>query len=154
MPTAGTRRASLRTTGKERQGRTRQITFRIGRGRHRIWGTALLSADGLSVNLVGGDMPHIGSVAISIPHPSTADPGRVSSTTSIFTIPGRREDAIAQPLATRLARAFNKVAVVVAGVHVNGATSRDFSAVLANCEEAEQRIVSALLRRRGRHTSR
>ncbi|MEK7220814.1 MAG: hypothetical protein AAB253_06410, partial [candidate division NC10 bacterium] len=47
-----------------------QFEFDAGAGRHRVWGTAFVSHEGLAVNLVGGDVPHIGAVAISIPRPS------------------------------------------------------------------------------------
>ncbi|MBI3122079.1 MAG: hypothetical protein HYZ03_07340, partial [candidate division NC10 bacterium] len=58
------------------------------------------------MNLVGGDIPHIGAVAISIPRPSRADARRRSATTSVFALLGHKEDELARPVAASLAQAL------------------------------------------------
>jgi hypothetical protein len=116
--------------------------FNAGRGRHRIWGTALLSHEGLAVNLVGGEVPHIGAVAVSIPRSSRADARRRSATTSVFTLVGHKEDEIARPFAAELARTLDRTTVVVAGVHIRHASAADLARVFENAGRAVEVIVA------------
>jgi len=119
----------------------RHFEFSAGVGRHRVWGVSFLSHQGLTVNLVGGDVPHIGAVAISIPRPSVAQPGRRSATTSVFALVGHKEDELARPLATNLARALGLTTVVVAGVHIHRARAADVLKVFENAGRALQAII-------------
>lgn len=121
---------------------SRHFEFSAGAGRHRVWGTAFLSAEGLAINLVGGDVPHIGAVAISIPHPSRADRRQRSTTTSSFSLIGHREDELARPFAADLARALGLTTVVVAGVHIERAGPADLSRVLQNAGRALEAIIA------------
>lgn len=122
----------------------RHFEFSAGTGRHRVWGVSFLSHEGLTVNLVGGDVPHIGAVAISIPRPSLADPGRRSATTSVFAMVGHKEDEIARPFATDLARMLGLTTVVVAGVHIHRARATDVLKVFENAGRALQAIILAV----------
>lgn len=119
-----------------------QFEFGEGTGRHRIWGTAFASRDGLAVNLVGGDRPHIGAVAISIPPASMANPRQRSATTSVFTVPGHREDELARPVAAGLAQALQRTTVVIAGVHIDRARIADIAQVFENAGRAVEVIIA------------
>ncbi len=124
--------------------------FAAGTGRHRVWGTVLVAGEALSVNLVGGDVPHVGAVAVSIPRPSLADPRRRSATTSVLTLLGHKEDELARPFASELARSLNRTAVVVAGVHLRQARAGDILRVFASAGEALETIVAKVRRGAGR----
>ena len=121
----------------------RCVRFSVGSGRHRVWGTAFFSTGGVSVNCLGGEVPHIGAVAISIPRASLARPGRRSATTSVFALTGHKDDELARSMASELARRLGVTAVVVAGVHVARATRSDIAAVLRNADEAVRAIVAS-----------
>jgi len=116
--------------------------FEAGAGRHRVWGTAFLSQEGLAVNLVGGDQPHIGAVAVSIPRPSLANPRQRSASTSVFTVVGHKEDELARPVAAELARVLGRTTVVVAGVHIRRARAADLGKVLENAGRAVEAIIA------------
>lgn len=116
--------------------------FAEGMGRHRVWGTAFASRDGLAVNLVGGDWPHIGAVAISIPRPSLANPRERSATTSVFTVLGHKEDELARPVAAGLAQALQRTTVVVAGIHIHRARTADIAKVFENAGRAVEVIIT------------
>ncbi len=116
--------------------------FDAGAGRHRIWGTAFLSHEGLTVNLVGGEVPHIGAVAVSIPRPSRADAGRRGASTSVITVAGHKEDELARPFAAELARALGRTTVVVAGVHIRRARPADLAKVFENAGRAVEAIIA------------
>lgn len=127
----------------------RCVPFSAGSGRHRVWGTALFSTGGLSVNCLGGEVPHIGAVAIGIPRASLARPSRRSATTSVFALTGHKEDDLARSMANELAQRLGVTAVVVAGVHVARATRSDIAAVLRNAGEAVRAIVASAAPTRG-----
>lgn len=118
--------------------------FAEGTGRHRIWGTAFISRGGLAVSLVGGDVPHIGAVAISIPRPGLANPRERSATTSVFTMLGHKEDELARPVAAGLAQALGRTTVVVAGVHIDRARTADIAKVFENAGRAVEAIIAKL----------
>lgn len=124
--------------------RSRPIPFAAGRGRHRVWGHAYRLSDGIAVTLVGGDRPHIGAVAVAIPRPSSADPSRVSPSISVITVVGHKDDIIARDVADRLCRALNRIVVVVAGVHIEGATRADIRRAVANARRAARARLARL----------
>jgi hypothetical protein len=74
------------------------------------------------VVLTGGNRPHVGCVVLATAHPSTADPGRTTVTSSVLAQPPHREEALARPLAESLARTLDCVVVVAAGVHADALT--------------------------------
>lgn len=137
-----TSRASSRRPSRREAGTPAHFDFGAGRGRHRIWGTAFLSPGGLAVTLVGGEVPHIGAVAVSIPRPSLANARRRSATTSVFTVVGHREDEIARPLAAELARTLDRTTVVIAGVHIRRAGAADLARVFENTGRAVEVIIA------------
>ena len=116
------------------------VPFSAGAGRHRVWGNALFSVDGVSVNLLGGDAPHIGAVAVAIPRASLARPARRSATTSVFALVGHKDDELARFMASDLARHLGITVVVTAGVHLRRARSSDIAAVLRNAKDAAKTI--------------
>jgi hypothetical protein len=118
------------------------VPFSAGAGRHRVWGSALFSVGGLSVNLLGGDAPHIGAVAVAIPRTSLARLARRSATTSVFALVGHKDDELARSMATDLARHLGITVVVTAGVHVPRARSSDIAAVLRNARGAAKTILA------------
>ena len=94
------------------------------------------------MNLVGGEVPHIGAVAVSIPRPSLANSRQRSATTSVFTILGHKEDELARPVAAELARTLDRTTVVVAGVHLRRARAVDLARVFENAGHVVEVIVA------------
>ena len=95
------------------------VTVSAGEGKFRLWATAVSThGEGINVTLGGGEVPHIGAIAIAVPRPGLKDPSQVSATTSVFLLVGHKDDALAKPLADRMARALRQPVVVAAGVHL------------------------------------
>lgn len=90
----------------------------MGRGRHRILCRVFATAEGYIVHLLGGTRPHVGAIALGLPRPSLKGT-HVSSTASVLTLLGHKDDELARPAALSLAAALNAPVVVVAGVHVD-----------------------------------
>jgi len=148
-----TSRASSRMPTRGGAGTPAHFDFGAGRGRHRVWGTAFLSHGGLAVTLVGGEVPHIGAVAVSIPRPSRADARQRSATTSVFTVVGHKEDELARPFAAELARTLDRTTVVIAGVHIRRPGAADLARVFENAGRAVEVIV-AKVKAAGQESSR
>jgi len=108
----------------------------IGKGRYRVDLTAIITMDGLIISILGGEKPHVGAVAISIPRPSLKDPSKLSATTSVFTLLGHKDDEVARLASERLAKELNQTVVVVAGVHIEGAENEDIKKLIYNSKQA------------------
>jgi len=125
------------------------ISFAAGRGRCRLWGTAVATGDGVTVTLLGGVRPHLGAVAVGIPRPSLARRERRSATTSVLAVTGHKDDEIARPLADALARRLGQVAVVAAGVHVERPRAADFARIFRNAERVQEILLAEVRARAG-----
>ncbi|OPZ71061.1 MAG: hypothetical protein BWY80_01396 [Firmicutes bacterium ADurb.Bin456] len=69
------------------------------------------------VAITGGEIPHLGAVALGVPRPSLQDSGRTSATVSVLTLTGHKEDEIARPAAYFLASRLKTPVVVSCGIH-------------------------------------
>lgn len=118
------------------------LPFSAGTGRHRVWGSALFSVGSVSVNLLGGDAPHVGAVAVAIPRASHARPAQWSATTSVLALVGHKDDELARTMASDLARGLAITAVVTAGVHLRRAQASDIAAVVRNARAAVKAILA------------
>lgn len=118
------------------------LPFSAGAGRHRVWGNALFSVGSVSVNLLGGDAPHVGAVAVAVPRASHARPVQWSSTTSVLALVGHKDDELARAMASELARRLAITAVVTAGVHLRRAQPSDIAAVVRNARAAAKAILA------------
>ena len=103
--------------------------------------------DELVVVVNGGDKPHVGSVAIAVPRPSHKDSSSLSSTVSVYNFTGHKDDQIASPLAGLIARNCNRTAVVLAGVHIEGAREQDIVCLLDHMSKMNERIIEDLKKR-------
>jgi hypothetical protein len=113
-----------------------------GNGKHRVDLTAVISGEDITVIISGGEKPHVGAVAIAVPRPGIRDSGKISSTSSVFTLSGHKDDEIARPVSERIAKNLNRVTVVVAGVHVDKAHSRDIELLLSNSMKCTQKLLA------------
>ena len=74
----------------------------------------------LSICISGGDKPHIGAVALGIPISLPHDPSVHTSSVSLMTVPGHKEDEFALRVSRKLAKQLNKVVVTSCGIHIQG----------------------------------
>ncbi len=119
------------------------ITFSETRGGFEVIARAELLGEDLLVTLWGG-VAHTGAVAMAAPRPSLRDPKAVSSTSSVFTFPGHKEDVPAKMLSEALSAGLNRRTVVVAGIHWDNASPDDLRLILEACEALKDRILQAL----------
>src|SRR3989304_5774838 len=108
----------------------------VGEGKLRVYAIAIVPDQGVIVHLLGGEVSHVGAVALGIPRPSLQDPARLSATSSVITVVGHKEDEIAKPLADEIARTIGRTAVVVAGIHAEGASPEEGATLGGNARGA------------------
>lgn len=106
--------------------------------------TVMKAGNDLLAVVEGGDRPHIGSVAVAVPHERIRSDGTVSSTVSVHNLSGHRDGAIASPLAKLLAEMANRVAVVTAGFHIDNAEPGDIEAVLDQMSRINNTVAEKL----------
>jgi hypothetical protein len=100
------------------------------------------AGDGVHLYIGGGEAPHIGSVAISLPRASLDGGDNVSCTTSVYNIMGHKDDRIAVMFAEAFCREFACVAVASAGVHVDGLGPEGIGSFLALSERLLERALA------------
>ena len=101
----------------------------------------LRMGEDLCLTLSGGELEHIGAVAIAQPRPSLADPTRTSATASVITLSGHKEDMLVRGLSLKVAETLNVAVCVVCGIHVCHPTPNMLEEVLS----ASDGLVDAFL---------
>lgn len=89
---------------------------------HIITCTAIKMGTDWSISIYGGDVPHIGAVALGVPRLSLSDKNKVSSSVSLITVTGHKEDTIVQNTAKNVCSKINSTVVVSCGVHIKNIT--------------------------------
>ncbi|MCF8032913.1 MAG: hypothetical protein K9K66_07870 [Desulfarculaceae bacterium] len=112
--------------------------------RYNLEAAAVWIGSDLLVYVWGGESPHIGAVAMATPRPSLADPARTSSTASVFTYLGHKEDRLAQAMAERLSSKLGVKVVLTAGIHWDGLAREAIEMVEANSHELVELLLAEL----------
>ncbi len=84
----------------------------------------------LSVCLYGGDVPHIGAVAMATPHPGLSIREKTDASVSLLAVTGHKEDQVARKVAYTLAVHVDATISVTCGIHLDDATEVEISQVL------------------------
>lgn len=75
-----------------------------------------------NITIYGGDIPHIGAVAVGIPIDLPHNINKLTSSSSLITVPGHKEDEIVNKSAKLLAKQLNTTVVVSCGIHIKNIT--------------------------------
>ena len=106
----------------------------------------------LVVVVGGGEQPHVGCVVLAQPYPSKKGGGEFSASSSVLTIPPHKEEAIARPIACRLAQSSGRVTVVTAGVHDDNLSGEGVACYLRLAEELAEVLADTVGRTSIRYT--
>jgi hypothetical protein len=115
-----------------------------GRGNYQVHAHGRMIGNDLVLSLWGGSRPHIGAVAVALPRQSLRDPQKVSSTSSVFTLLGHKEDIIAKAFSERLSSALNRVVVVTVGIHLDRIDEKGIEKFIENCDRACGQVLRIL----------
>lgn len=122
----------------------KSITMSYGKGRYKIHATMTYCGTDMHVAFVGGELPHIGAVALAIPRESLDGSGKPSATASVLCVVGHKEDQLARDTAIEFATIKKSVVVVSVGLHVNKADRKDIELLLGNFNILKDKIKQVL----------
>ncbi len=92
---------------------------------------------------VEGGISHVGAVGLSLPRPSLSLPGRQRASTSLFTIPGHREDELVKEMSDTIVAATGRTVVLVAGIHFPELQREDIGSLQREWRKLAQQIAKA-----------
>ena len=115
-----------------------------GVGKYKVTLMAIESGEDIIVTIYGGELPHIGAVAISIARPSLEKPNKISSSTSVFTLIGHKEDQIAKEIAESITKTTKKNNVTIVGLHIQKATKEDINCLILNTKDLVRKLKKIL----------
>ena len=111
-----------------------------GKDKYKVKLVAIKSGEDLTVIISGGEKPHIGAIAVSIPRPSLKDLNKMSASTSVFTLIGHKEDDLSKQIAENITKITKKVTVVILGLHIEKATSQDIGHLIQNTRKVVDKL--------------
>jgi len=120
---------------------------KMGQGRNEIIGVVFITKNGIVMNIVGGES-HIGAVVLAIPRPSLKNKNIISSTSSVLTLLGHKDDIIAKPVAEYLAQHLNVPAVVITGIHIENANEEEIKQIINNSKKLVKKTLNILLNKK------
>ncbi|MCJ7656770.1 MAG: hypothetical protein MUO55_03190 [Candidatus Atribacteria bacterium] len=118
-----------------------------GKDKYKVKLVAIKSGEDLTVIISGGEKPHIGAIAISIPRPSLKDSNKVSASTSVFVLVGHKEDELSKQIAENITEVKKKVTVTIVGLHIEKATAQDIEYLIQNTQKVVNKLRIKLVKR-------
>lgn len=115
-----------------------------GSGRTRVTGEVNIVGRDILVTVYGGTKPHIGAVALSIPRKSLKDKRKTSSSTSILTVTGHKDDVLAKIIAEKVTSVTGRKTAVAAGIHIEKATESEIKKIIAEAKKCADKIAEML----------
>jgi len=122
-----------------------------GKDKYEVKLTAVNSGKELTVIISGGEKPHIGAIAVSLPRPSLEDSNKASASTSVFTLVGHKEDEISKQIAENITKLTEKVTVTIVGLHIDKATPQDIKSLNRNTEKVVDKLREKLVKKKDSH---
>lgn len=113
-------------------------------GRIKVELTCIPMGKDLCVVICGGDFPHLGAMAVAQARASLADPTRVSSSASVITLIGHKEDALAKDVADKVCIQLNKNVVTCCGIHLDNVSDDEIKLVSGLVEKLIQDLITRL----------
>ncbi|UCG05867.1 MAG: hypothetical protein JSV83_18440 [Desulfobacterales bacterium] len=123
----------------------KELTINTSEGEYDLSASVRLIGQDILVAIWGGEKPHIGAVAMAQPRPSLKDPEITSSTASVFSYVGHKEDELAKATAEILAAALKTKVVVTAGIHWDNLPEEGIQRVIQNSEILVEMILEKIV---------
>jgi hypothetical protein len=108
-----------------------EVKVTYGEGRYHIEISSVVTGDGISITITGGEKPHIGGVALSVPRRSLGGE-KVSCDTWVMPVPGHKDTEVAVPVAEMVSRETGRTVAVAAGIHIDRAEERELRTLVEN----------------------
>jgi hypothetical protein len=111
----------------------KKFELSTSRGKYPIHSLSVFLGEDLLVCVWGGSKPHVGAIALALPRPSITDATTTSSTASVLTMLGHKEDGVVKSVAEKLSARLNKNVVVTAGIHWDHLDEAAIREIEENC---------------------
>jgi gallate decarboxylase subunit D len=111
-----------------------EFTIGTDTGAYDLSASVRLIGEDVLVAIWGGEIPHIGAVAVAQPRPSLKDPQVTSATASVICLAGHKEDELVKAAAEILAAALETQVVVTAGIHWDNLAPDAIQRIVQNSE--------------------
>ncbi len=108
------------------------LQFTKGDQPHLVEAEVVFCGEDLVIAVCGGLRYHTGAVGIAYSHPSIKNPAHKTTTSSVITIAGHKEDEIAKSAAQLISNAKNRTVTIAVGLHIDDASQEDIDRLLAN----------------------
>ncbi|CFX87007.1 Uncharacterized [Syntrophomonas zehnderi OL-4] len=119
------------------------VKLSCGEDRYIINLLVLITADGISITLTGGESPHVGGMAMSVPRPSINN-SQMSCDTWITPRVGHKDDQAAALVARQVCLETGQTTAVTAGIHIDRAQPWEVERLLENCRQAADLLCSKI----------
>lgn len=117
-----------------------EVKLSWGEGRYIINMTAVITRDGISVILTGGEKPHVGGSALSVPRPGE-NAGKINCDTWITPRPGHRDSELAALVSRLLCIHTGMTVAVIAGIHIDQASREEIELLIENSRETARLLL-------------
>lgn len=119
----------------------KEISLIAGEGKHQVCLHVLFCGKDVNLCIFGGDVPHIGAVAVAVPRKSLIGDSTHSASASVICIIGHKEDELVRNIALRLSSKWLCIVTVSAGVHIDDASMDDIKILSRNIEELIKNLI-------------
>ena len=117
-----------------------EVKVSYGDGRYIIYISAIITRDGISGIITGGEKPHVGGSALSVPRPDNAE-DKISCDTWITPRPGHRDSEVAALLSHMICTDTGMTTAVIAGIHIDKAEPEEINILMGNSREAARLLI-------------
>lgn len=100
--------------------------------------------DDLNVTIEGGDIPHIGAVALGIAVDMPHEISKKTASVSLLTVPGHKEDDVVLKCARRLVKELGVTVVVTCGIHIKNITFNEINDLVTLIDQMMTQIIDQL----------
>ena len=111
---------------------------------HNIKCRIIKMGNDLNITIEGGDIPHIGAVELGIPVDMPHDISKKTTSVSLLTVPGHKEDDVVLKCAKRLVKELGVTVVVTCGIHIKDITFNEINDLLTLINQMMTQIIGQL----------
>ena len=112
-----------------------EVKLSYGEGRYIIYITAVITRDGISAIITGGEKSHVGGSALSVPRFGN-NQAKIQCDTWITPRPGHRDSEVAALVSRIICTDTGMTAAVIAGIHIDKAEPEEITTLIENSREA------------------
>lgn len=120
-----------------------EIKVSYGEGRYKIHISSVVTSDGISVTITGGEKPHVGGVALCVPRPGRSG-GKISCDMWVSPVPGHKDTEVAVPVAEMVCLETGQTTAVVTGIHIDNAEEREIRVLVENSRQAARLLIEQI----------